>query len=452
LEKGQNSLKFVGLTFQNTKSRWFEIGFIRDRNPYRNDYIWFDKCTFYNAPAYSGIIIDTGDYGKITNCVFPDAPILRNPPSDVWGADCQSAYDAHRLLPDYCDWHTAPADLIQGRLGAERANYWVIEGNTFGNASHDSFNGHGGFKRLVFRNNTSNSRLHTNAGFGAQGTDIEKRLRILIEGNTVFGGGIENYREPTRKSRKDRDGLGLYSYGPYNIIRYNQSLHNNWGAMIMTTTGSQGRVSNKQYSYHNSFVNNYTAHCQFANNAYEMNNNIWKNNIFYHDGKITTVNFSGTAPDIGAFQYGSTNTTPPADDPTPPADDPTPPPSGGICHKLDSTKAVPTGFGAAYNTLTLAKEQLMSVNCQSTSATVTVGSNADNQFIYSRAYIWRNNAWQQLNLTGNASIYGSNWLKGSAQVTGNLTAEELSRENNIIAFVCSLDQQRLEMRLPRLGL
>jgi hypothetical protein len=40
-------------------------------------------------------------------------------------------------------------------------------------------------------------------------------------------------------------------------------------------------------------------------------------------------------------------------------------------------------------------------------------------------------------MTGNASIYGSNWLKGSAQVTGNLTAQELSQENNVIAFVCS---------------
>jgi hypothetical protein len=115
------------------------------------------------------------------------------------------------------------------------------------------------------------------------------------------------------------------------------------------------------------------------------------------------------------------------------------PPDARACtQKINSGDPVQSGFGAPYNVLTSAKEMLMNVNCQSSSANLQLGNGSDNQYIYRYAYIWRNNAWQRMDVSGNKPAYGNNWFQGSANAPFTLTAEELaSPQNHVIAFICS---------------
>ena len=107
-----------------------------------------------------------------------------------------------------------------------------------------------------------------------------------------------------------------------------------------------------------------------------------------------------------------------------------------LCHLLTSSTATPTGYGASYNVLTTAKELLMSVLCQSTSATITLGNNSNLQYIYNKGYIYRSGAWQQV--TYNCSNLISNaWCVGNANATIPLTSTEMASINYILGYICS---------------
>ena len=56
-------------------------------------------------------------------------------------------------------------------------------------------------------------------------------------------------------------------------------------------------------------------------------------------------------------------------------------PTNTLCHLLTSANTTPTGYGASYNPLTTAKELLMNVLCQSTSATITLGKNSNTIYL-----------------------------------------------------------------------
>ena len=110
---------------------------------------------------------------------------------------------------------------------------------------------------------------------------------------------------------------------------------------------------------------------------------------------------------------------------------------GGQCQKLSSGSAIPAGYGAPYNTLSVSGEQLMSVVCNANSASISIGANSTSQYIYRYGYIWRNNAWQRIDLTGSVPAYEGNWFRGNATATVSLTATELTQENNLIAYICT---------------
>ena len=110
---------------------------------------------------------------------------------------------------------------------------------------------------------------------------------------------------------------------------------------------------------------------------------------------------------------------------------------GGQCQKIASGAAIPAGYGAPYNTLSSSGEQLMNVVCNANSASVSIGNNSTSQYIYRYGYIWRNNAWQRIDLTGSVPAYEGNWFRGNATATVSLTATELTQENNLIAYICT---------------
>jgi hypothetical protein len=80
---------------------------------------------------------------------------------------------------------------------------------------------------------------------------------------------------------------------------------------------------------------------------------------------------------------------------------------------------------------------LIKANCQSSGAQLNIGNNSPNQYIWNKAYIWRNNGWQVINLSGATPAYNNLWFKGSANASVSLTSQEMSQENKIVAFVCN---------------
>ena len=111
-------------------------------------------------------------------------------------------------------------------------------------------------------------------------------------------------------------------------------------------------------------------------------------------------------------------------------------PTNTLCHLLTSANTTPTDYGASYNVLSTAKELLMSVLCNTTSATITIGNNSQTQYIYNKGYTYKGGAWQQV--TYNCSnLVSSAWCVGNANATINLTTSELSNTNYIVGYICS---------------
>jgi hypothetical protein len=125
---------------------------------------------------------------------------------------------------------------------------------------------------------------------------------------------------------------------------------------------------------------------------------------------------------------------------TTPNPTPTPTPTG--CHKLTPSSAIPPNYGSPYNLVINSQELLIKANCQSSGAQLNIGNNSLNQYIWSKVYIWRNNGWQAINLSGSTPAYNNLWFKGSANATVSLTSQEMSQENKIVAFVCNWHENK----------
>jgi parallel beta-helix repeat protein len=149
----------------------------------------------------------------------------------------------------------------------------------------------------------------------------------------------------------------------------------------------------------------------------------------YNVDYFKTPRPQGGAWDIGAHEF-TTGAVTPVPNPTP-----TPTPTG--CQKLTSSSVLPANYGSPYNMAINRQELLINTNCQSNSVQLNIGNNSPNQYIWSKAYVWRNNAWQIINLNGSTPAYNNLWFKGSANASVNLTSQEISQENKIVAFVCN---------------
>ena len=79
---------------------------------------------------------------------------------------------------------------------------------------------------------------------------------------------------------------------------------------------------------------------------------------------------------------------------------------------------------------------MINVSCENTPVSVQVGTN-NNQYVYRYGYIWRNNAWQRVDFSGNTPVYDNVWFQGNAGASINLTTTELATKNNLIAYVCT---------------
>ena len=103
------------------------------------------------------------------------------------------------------------------------------------------------------------------------------------------------------------------------------------------------------------------------------------------------------------------------------------------CHLYDSTTTPSPNFGVAYNALSLTKELLITVTCNQTNATATVGTGQGTQYIYKNGYQWTGTNWLPLVFTG-AQTAGE-WIVGQASAP----VAYMSQENYFVAFICQWD-------------
>jgi hypothetical protein len=108
-----------------------------------------------------------------------------------------------------------------------------------------------------------------------------------------------------------------------------------------------------------------------------------------------------------------------------------------FCHLYDSATGVPTsGFGAAWNVLSSAKEVLLKAVCNTSSADFAVGNGASTQYIYNKGYYWTGTQWSQFTLDCSSFVYSS-WCIGDASHTHSISSTQLANTNYYVAYVCS---------------
>ncbi len=136
-----------------------------------------------------------------------------------------------------------------------------------------------------------------------------------------------------------------------------------------------------------------------------------------------SAGYAGTdgKPDAGSVQINGAGST-------------TPPPSSTCSNLLNSTLAVPTGFGASFNWFTSAKELLMNVICSGSSATANIGNGSNTQYIYKTGYVWQNSQWTPFNYSGSSMDSGGNWFIGSAN--HSLGTLDLTQKQSVLSYIC----------------
>lgn len=108
---------------------------------------------------------------------------------------------------------------------------------------------------------------------------------------------------------------------------------------------------------------------------------------------------------------------------------------GGVpCHTMSPTSPLPAGYGSAYNLFSSAKEALVTVMCDTTSATLEVGNTNNATYVYPTGYEWRGGKWQQINFTG--TNRSGSWYLGKASARVNRTTTEMLGNNYVVAYTC----------------
>ncbi len=99
-----------------------------------------------------------------------------------------------------------------------------------------------------------------------------------------------------------------------------------------------------------------------------------------------------------------------------------------------SSVAVPTGYGAAYNPFSSAKELLVkTTSCTDTSASITVGNGDTALYVYKEGYYWTGSAWQKINFTSSNALDGV-WYKGQANASVPMAAG--NSERFYVGYTC----------------
>jgi hypothetical protein len=106
------------------------------------------------------------------------------------------------------------------------------------------------------------------------------------------------------------------------------------------------------------------------------------------------------------------------------------------CHQYTSSDPVLVGWGAAYNTLSSAKELLISGVCTDGGIEMVTGNNSQDLIIYKTGYELINNIWQPFTLSGQTYTVYPDWLLGLGIVFLPRESSYLQQDNPVITYIC----------------
>jgi len=108
------------------------------------------------------------------------------------------------------------------------------------------------------------------------------------------------------------------------------------------------------------------------------------------------------------------------------------------CHSIKSPSDFTElpGYGSPFNVAVSPDELLIEVACAGNSATATVGNGDNGLYIYNKGYYYKNNFWQQVNLSG-TNMVGS-WIRSNASVDLAVNTSDLDTTNYFVAYTCKM--------------
>lgn len=97
----------------------------------------------------------------------------------------------------------------------------------------------------------------------------------------------------------------------------------------------------------------------------------------------------------------------------------------------------PTGYGAAYNLFSAAREKLVvTASCTDTAASITVGNDDPAMMVYKQGYYWNGTTWGTLTYTGTSALTANAWYTGS--VTGSIPLPVGVTTRYYVGYTCQL--------------
>ena len=111
--------------------------------------------------------------------------------------------------------------------------------------------------------------------------------------------------------------------------------------------------------------------------------------------------------------------------------------SGGftahVCNQITAPNQTPAGFGNPFDLALNTSNLLVSVLCNDTTFTLTLGDGNQARYVYEKAYLWGGTSWQQVALNGASQ----GWIIGKAEQTIPYPSGKANDANFIVGYICS---------------
>ena len=123
------------------------------------------------------------------------------------------------------------------------------------------------------------------------------------------------------------------------------------------------------------------------------------------------------------------------------------------CNFYNNTKAIPDGFGAAYNTVSSARELVLDIACDRAEREARVEITANGQYVYvfntAHTATPGSAAWTPVTLNGTSVLdpetnEPTNWLDKTGEATISHTTGEIDEDLYLISYVCVWDGNNWE--------
>jgi len=249
-----------GFYFNDCGNRWIIM--------VNSDYCIIQNNKFYDSASYTGFRLEDGsNYNKILDNVFEDSPSVGTA--------------------------TYPSDYI-GFYGTD-SNYNIIEGNTFGNVTHDII-WLDNATYTVIRGNIFQNEYHTGINLNDDGPN-------LIENNYFYDQGKDMVNDPEPNVYM-RNNPAIQLNGTYQIIRRN-IFDNNGSGMLISTYDAALTEAYYNRIYHNTVNRGVIPLFGEAVDAYYLIGNVFKNNIFTNSEQSSYG--PDTRPDPYEINYRDNN-------------------------------------------------------------------------------------------------------------------------------------------------